>query len=870
MQPVALADGVELTPGGARRRRATRSICPGVERREPRRRARCAAFRERTGWDGAAGAADDRQAHPGRGRHGRRLGRRRRGAAARRARGAGVDDERAAARDRRRRSAPTSPRSSRPRRCLATGAGERLHALPTLAAVRRARAPVARARLSTADVYREADRLGLPRSGRRPRRARLRRGARAGAPSSSPDELLVNDLEPAARSLCPAIDDALDAPCAAPAPGERWSAARGRPWSGLFARPRTGARGAPPRARRRVPARRSPSSPAARPRRCEAASALALRGRAGRRSWSCAGAGSSRTLLDRRRRSRSSLAVVYGTGLVQLPEPRAAARSTSASALGQLDLPARRRRWPSSRPAPSSACSPPARPRMILGGVVAGQGQIDVVALIGDRLGRARSPATARATTSAAGSGASSWSSTARGCRSPRSASSQVEDFFDRHGGKAIFIGRFVGLVRAIAPFLAGSSADAVPALPALRRPRRRACGRRRSSCSATSSGTASTSVLDVAKKGALALGTVISVVVGLVWTRALCARRRTARGARVARPRRPSARRCARCVRRARARSRAACGAPARFVWRPPDARRPRARAHDAAGHRGGRRLRLRRRPRRRLATARVPRRRRARARLADDLARDRARRRREGRHASSARCRSPSTSLVAARRARAARRAGARRRRSCSAPGCVLTFVAVHIAKAAVDRPRPPDALVDVARLSFPVGPRGLRGRLGRAGDRAGAACCPALRGRWRSCSSAVDRRARWSALRACTCACTGSPTSSAAGAGAAAICCASAAIVGAGRRASCVTMATRRMSNESIISWSPRAAASSGSRPGSGLIVVPAWQSYSRVWERLAAVFLSLYVLAGFMLRRRRRAAPRSIWFWDRITV
>jgi membrane protein DedA with SNARE-associated domain/membrane-associated phospholipid phosphatase len=34
----------------------------------------------------------------------------------------------------------------------------------------------------------------------------------------------------------------------------------------------------------------------------------------------------------------------------------------------------------------------------------------------------------------------------------------KVEEFFDRHGGKAIFLGRFVGLVRAIAPFLAGSS----------------------------------------------------------------------------------------------------------------------------------------------------------------------------------------------------------------------------------------------------------------------------------------------------------------------------------------------------------------------------------------------------------------------------
>jgi membrane protein DedA with SNARE-associated domain len=34
----------------------------------------------------------------------------------------------------------------------------------------------------------------------------------------------------------------------------------------------------------------------------------------------------------------------------------------------------------------------------------------------------------------------------------------QVEDFFSRHGGKTIFLGRFVGFVRAFAPFIAGSS----------------------------------------------------------------------------------------------------------------------------------------------------------------------------------------------------------------------------------------------------------------------------------------------------------------------------------------------------------------------------------------------------------------------------
>jgi membrane protein DedA with SNARE-associated domain/membrane-associated phospholipid phosphatase len=34
----------------------------------------------------------------------------------------------------------------------------------------------------------------------------------------------------------------------------------------------------------------------------------------------------------------------------------------------------------------------------------------------------------------------------------------QVEDFFDRHGGKTIVIGRFLGFVRPLAPFIAGTS----------------------------------------------------------------------------------------------------------------------------------------------------------------------------------------------------------------------------------------------------------------------------------------------------------------------------------------------------------------------------------------------------------------------------
>jgi hypothetical protein len=49
---------------------------------------------------------------------------------------------------------------------------------------------------------------------------------------------------------------------------------------------------------------------------------------------------------------------------------------------------------------------------------------------------------------------------------------------------------------------------------------------------------------------------------------------------------------------------------------------------------------------------------------------------------------------------------------------------------------------------------------------------------------------------------------------------------------------------------------------------LILVPAWNAYWRVWERLAASFLSLYVLAGFMALGAAGGAA-VIWFWDRFT-
>jgi 4-diphosphocytidyl-2-C-methyl-D-erythritol kinase len=87
---------------------------------------------------------------------------------------------------------------------LVGGAGEQVEPAPALAPHGVLVLP-SRARLSTPDVFREADRLGLGRSTQELAglRERLARGLTP--------ELIVNDLEPAARSLCPAIEPALEA-----------------------------------------------------------------------------------------------------------------------------------------------------------------------------------------------------------------------------------------------------------------------------------------------------------------------------------------------------------------------------------------------------------------------------------------------------------------------------------------------------------------------------------------------------------------------------------------------------------------------------------------------------------------------------------
>jgi undecaprenyl-diphosphatase len=103
----------------------------------------------------------------------------------------------------------------------------------------------------------------------------------------------------------------------------------------------------------------------------------------------------------------------------------------------------------------------PGETAMLLGGLVAGQGHIDLLTLI------------AIVWTAAVAGDLTSFALGRRLGRTflvkhgPKVQITEerlqtVEGFFDRHGGKAILIGRFVGLVRAIAPFLAGSSGMAL------------------------------------------------------------------------------------------------------------------------------------------------------------------------------------------------------------------------------------------------------------------------------------------------------------------------------------------------------------------------------------------------------------------------
>ena len=69
---------------------------------------------------------------------------------------------------------------------------------------------------------------------------------------------------------------------------------------------------------------------------------------------------------------------------------------------------------------------------------------------------------------------------------------------------------------------------------------------------------------------------------------------------------------------------------------------------------------------------------------------------------------------------------------------------------------------------------------------------------------------------------------------------------------------------MSRTTSTTSSPCAPAILGLALYAGLILVPAWTSYSRLWERLAATVLSLYVLA-VLVGVGVAGALAAVYFW-----
>jgi 4-diphosphocytidyl-2-C-methyl-D-erythritol kinase len=99
-----------------------------------------------------------------------------------------------------------------PRACLVTGAGEVVEPIPE-PGEHAVVLVIGEQGLDTADVYAEADRLGLTRGTAELEalRRKLREAVASGDSPLSHRELLVNDLQAAALSLRPEIEDALDA-----------------------------------------------------------------------------------------------------------------------------------------------------------------------------------------------------------------------------------------------------------------------------------------------------------------------------------------------------------------------------------------------------------------------------------------------------------------------------------------------------------------------------------------------------------------------------------------------------------------------------------------------------------------------------------
>jgi 4-diphosphocytidyl-2-C-methyl-D-erythritol kinase len=197
VQSVTLADELTLTPGTQR----DEVVCPGVE--GPNLAARAVElFRQATGFAAPLRLEIAKRVPVAAGMGGGSGD----AAAALRlvAAAAGVEDE-ALLHELAVALGADVPAQLRPGRTLMLGAGERVVRLPDAEPFGLVVVPLDAA-LSTPDVYRAFDRSGPPRA-----HAELAALAEELATGTLAPERIVNDLQDAARALCPAIDPALDA-----------------------------------------------------------------------------------------------------------------------------------------------------------------------------------------------------------------------------------------------------------------------------------------------------------------------------------------------------------------------------------------------------------------------------------------------------------------------------------------------------------------------------------------------------------------------------------------------------------------------------------------------------------------------------------
>lgn len=216
MEPLALHDTLTLEP--APEAAADEVVCPGVE--GPNLAATALArFREATGWDGApVRITIDKRIPVAAGMAGGSADAAAALRLAHRASGLGDDallHELAAA------LGSDVPSQVRPRRVLVRGGGERLDPAPVPGRPYGLLVLPSADQLSTGAVYGRFDELG-----RGAAEAELDEHARAAAAAIASGDLppLANDLEPAARSLCPSIDEAL---AAARGVGASWAMVSG-------------------------------------------------------------------------------------------------------------------------------------------------------------------------------------------------------------------------------------------------------------------------------------------------------------------------------------------------------------------------------------------------------------------------------------------------------------------------------------------------------------------------------------------------------------------------------------------------------------------------------------------------------------------